>query len=203
MSGGGAWWEARSAAGRAARAARFHPLTRRALSERSERSERSECRERSESCGAPVLRAPQRCRRASRGDLPPERPRPTPLPLPGGDTPRGRHPEPETPRSLIQTHRISGIREAQEYSSSRCNPLSTGAAMMPGPHPEHRRSPGCRHLHDGPAAMATRLTHLAAARGRINRRFLGRRGADRPTRSFSVNIATSSLRLFKRGPIVF
>ena len=85
-SGGGAWWEARSAAGRAARAARFHPLTRRALSERSERSERSECRERSELCGAPVLRAPQRSRRAARGDLPPERPRPTPRALPGGDT---------------------------------------------------------------------------------------------------------------------
>ena len=85
-SGGGAWWEARRAAGWAARAARFHPLTRRALSERSERSERSECRERSELCGAPVLRAPQRSRRAARGDLPPERPRPTPHPLTGGDT---------------------------------------------------------------------------------------------------------------------
>ena len=94
-SGGGAWWEARSAAGRAARsvAERFHPLTRRALSERSERSERSECRERSESCGAPVLRAPQRSRRAARGDLPPERPRPTPRALPGGDTrPRRQRP---------------------------------------------------------------------------------------------------------------
>ena len=89
-SGGGAWREARSAAGRAARsvAERSHPLTRRALSERSERSERSEWRERSELCGAPVLRAPQRSRRAARGDLPPERPRSTPRALPGGDTGR-------------------------------------------------------------------------------------------------------------------